>query len=119
MVDDEPSVCGLAARCLAREGYRVLEATGPAEAARIAREHDGPIDLLVSDLIMPGMSGVELSARITGRRPGIRTLYMSGYAREMRDGQGPLLAKPFTPRELVDAVRNLLEEEPRGEPGSA
>lgn len=113
VVDDEPSVRRLAVRCLAGAGYHVLQAGGPAEAVRVAAEHQGPIHLMVTDVRMPGMSGVELSEHMTSQRPGLRTLFMSGYATGTLDPCGALeagscLAKPFSPQQLVRSVEAAL-----------
>ena len=86
-----------------------------AEEALIAADgHDGPIDLLLTDAMMPGKSGVELANLMTARRPGIRVIVMSGYTEETLEVPGmkepiTLLQKPFTPRELRRRIREVLD----------
>ena len=114
LVEDEPSVRRLARRALEREGFQILEASDGREALELSASYDGPISLLVSDLMMPEIGGLELSERIAESRPGTPVLFISGYseAREaVRDalrGQGRFLAKPFRPRELAESVRELI-----------
>jgi two-component system, cell cycle sensor histidine kinase and response regulator CckA len=115
LVEDEPSLRKLVVIALESEGYRVLSAADGREALEIAARHDGPIDLLASDIVMPGMSGRELAARLTASRPGLCVLFMSGYARDavarggIRAHEGVYLAKPFSLQQLAQAVRAALE----------
>jgi CheY-like chemotaxis protein len=102
-------------RALSDAGYRVLAAASGAEALRAAAEHSGPIDLLLTDVIMPGMNGRELAERLAAARPATPALFLSGYTDEILGPQGVLapgvhlLQKPFTAAELVAAVgRRLL-----------
>jgi signal transduction histidine kinase/CheY-like chemotaxis protein len=117
VVDDEPAVREIAARSLARHGYRVIQATGGAEALERA-EHDGPPDLLLTDLVMPGIGGVALARRLRERWPDLAVIFMSGYsAADLRhqgvhDVQDELLVKPFSPDRLVAAVGAALEKVP-------
>src|SRR5690606_36212178 len=114
VVEDEPSLRELLQRCLARRGYRVMAATMPAEAIRIAEDHEGPLHLVITDLVMPGMSGQALADRLTSVRPETRVLFMSGYTddsvvdRRILEGGAPFLQKPFTPDAVVAKVRELL-----------
>jgi nitrogen-specific signal transduction histidine kinase len=114
VVEDQPDVRNLAAKLLRREGYTVLEASSGDEALRLADEHDGPIDLLLSDVVMPGLSGREVAERLTRRRPGLRTLFMSGYTDNVIADRGVLgpdmafLPKPFTSITLLAGVRDAL-----------
>jgi CheY-like chemotaxis protein len=95
------------------QGYEVLVATDGPEALRIGAARGGRIDLLLSDLRMPGMGGRELRARLSAERPGIAAVFMSGYADELerpRPGER-VVAKPFTAAELSRAVRDALERQ--------
>ncbi len=114
LVEDEPDVRDLTHDILETQGYRVLESKSPTEAERICREHSGPIHLLLSDVVMPEMSGRALAARLVAMRPEMRVLYTSGYDDEaivrhgVLDPDVTLLAKPFTPTELTKKVRAML-----------
>jgi CheY-like chemotaxis protein len=110
LVDDDDAVRRLAAQILEAEGYVVVEASGPAEALEVC-ERGGPIDLLVSDVSMPDMSGRELAVEVCARRPGTPVLFVSGYDESLTHGgasRDPFLAKPFSPAELVREVKQLL-----------
>lgn len=114
IAEDEPSVRNLVASALRHDGYRLLLASSAEEALTKADAHDGPIDLLLTDAMMPGKSGVELAALMTTRRPGIPVIIMSGYTEETLDVPGlkepiTLLQKPFTPRELRRRIREVLD----------
>jgi CheY-like chemotaxis protein len=95
-------------------GYTVLSAVGGAEALEICEQHSGPIDLLLSDVVMPGVNGRELAARAVALRPEIEVLLMSGYIDEavLRNGASggdlPILPKPFKPGALATRVREAL-----------
>ncbi|MFL5514861.1 MAG: ATP-binding protein [Gemmatimonadales bacterium] len=115
VVEDEEPVRRMAARTLSARGYRVLEAADAAQA--LAREPEwGPIHLLVTDVVMPGMGGRELAAVLLARRPGLRLLYISGYTddevtrRGLLDAGAPFLEKPFEAEGLARRVREVLEE---------
>ncbi len=120
LAEDEPVVRDLVQRLLEQAGYRVLSAADGMHALEVSRSHDGDIDLLVTDVVMPRMGGRELADRLRAERPGLRVLYMSGYANEAWDvnelpGQaGDFLQKPFAPRELSDRVRIMLQPGPIG-----
>jgi two-component system cell cycle sensor histidine kinase/response regulator CckA len=118
VVEDEEAVRRMAARTLSSRGYRVLEASDAAQA--LAREPEwGPIDLLVTDVVMPGIGGRELAAALLARRPGLRLLYISGYTddevtrRGLLDAGAPFLEKPFEAEGLARRVREVLEAPPR------
>ncbi len=95
------------ARLLAEAGYAVLDAPGPLRALELAREHSGRIRLLVSDIRMPRMTGVELAAQFHQVVPTAGIVLMSGF-HDHRELQHPFLAKPFTSDELLDAVVGAL-----------
>jgi signal transduction histidine kinase len=115
LAEDERLVRVLAQKVLERAGYRVLVATGGTEALALAEHHDGPIHLLLTDVVMPEMNGRELARRLAALRPGVRVLYMSGYADEAVAQHGVLdpgtafLQKPFTPEGLAKKVRGVLD----------
>jgi len=118
VVDDETDVCALARDCLVAAGYRVLEATDGEEALRIAEAHTEPIHLLLTDIVMPRLNGVELAGQLTRRRPDTKVLYMSGFAvvgAQLEQLSGPtlepgdpILPKPFTAEALTRKVHEVL-----------
>lgn len=114
VVEDEEEVRALARDVLEMNGYRVLEALDVADATRLAQTHSGPIDLLITDVVMPGVSGPELARRLRAHRPGLRVLCMSGYPEsedrrvEGEAGWTAWLQKPFTPDILMRKVRDCL-----------
>ncbi len=114
VVEDEQLVRDLVCRTLRRAGYTVLVASNGEEALAVSRATPGAIDLVVTDVVMPRMNGSELASRLAVERPGIRVLFVSGYANEILDVRGGLvpgteyLQKPFTPSVLLDRVRELL-----------
>jgi len=114
VVEDEAPVRRLVASVLTRHGYRVLEASGPEAGRDIEATYDGPIDLLITDMIMPGGTGADLAARFAARRPTARVLVMSGYTQDTLVHGGALgdgvafLEKPFSPDALLSCVRDLL-----------
>jgi two-component system sensor histidine kinase EvgS len=114
LVEDEPAILRLAQTLLERLGYQVLAANLPTEALLLAQEHEGPIQLLLTDVVMPGMNGRELANRIQATRPGLRVLYVSGYTAEVIATRGILEAgvsfiqKPFTSSELAAKVHRTL-----------
>jgi PAS domain S-box-containing protein len=115
VVEDEPAVLTLSRRALEAQGYVVLAASDPAAALRVVERHGGTIHLLLTDVVMPGLSGRELADRLTAQRPGIRVLYMSGYPGDavVQHGTLPLgsafLQKPFSPDGLARKVRDVLD----------
>jgi PAS domain S-box-containing protein len=118
LVEDEAGVRKLAHDALARQGYTVLECSGGAEALDHCARFHGAIDLLLTDLVMPGVSGGELARRLQHSYPRITTLYMTGYAEDAVVHQGivdtgvSLLRKPFTPQALTRKVREILDSQP-------
>jgi signal transduction histidine kinase/CheY-like chemotaxis protein len=114
VVEDEDTVRHLACRVLRAHGYRVLEASDPAAALRIMGDQEQPIDLLVTDIVMPGMSGPALAERLVAESPQLKVLYITGYAEEAIQRQGAfpaggaLLEKPFTAHQLASHVRQAL-----------
>jgi len=115
LAEDEPAVCDLVRAILTSRGYTVLSARLPHDVERIAETHRGSIDLLLTDVIMPGMSGAELSKRIAVRIPGVRVLFMSGYIDDsvvrqgISESEAAFLQKPFTPLSLAKKVREVLD----------
>ena len=115
VVEDEAALREVAGRILSAAGYHVLAADGGPQALELAAVHDGEIDLLLSDVVMPGMLGKELAERLVDSRPDTRVLYMSGYAQPVLASQGTLdpgvalLEKPFTAADLLTAVRERLD----------
>lgn len=113
LVDDDESMRRVTRRILTRSGFQVIEAEHGADALRIAAAHKGEIDLLVTDVLMPGIRGPELVEELTVRFPGIRVLYMSGYTDDdiSRWGLQPGMAfihKPFTAEGFTEAVNAVL-----------
>jgi PAS domain S-box-containing protein len=114
IVEDDGAVRALMRQILGRAGYTVLEARDGDEALTVARVQQSRIDLVVTDIVMPGLGGRALATRLTADRPRLRVLYTSGYATDgmRRDDDGiclPFLAKPFLPLELVRKVRETLD----------
>jgi two-component system cell cycle sensor histidine kinase/response regulator CckA len=114
LVEDEQSVRTLSRRILEVRGYRVLEAARGAEALELVRATADPIHLVLTDLVMPDMSGSELASRVVALRPAVRVLYMSGYTDDgvihngLLEQGGAFLQKPFTPEVLARKVRKTL-----------
>src|SRR5208282_4741007 len=115
LVEDDPAVRGLANSILRDKGYAVLAPQHPAEAEQICAQHAGTIHLLLTDLIMPGMSGRELARRAAALRPQIKVLYMSGYTedalvrRQVSENSFAFVQKPFSPAVLEAKVRGVLD----------
>jgi PAS domain S-box-containing protein len=113
LVEDDPLVRSVARRTLEGAGHRVLVADDGGAALELAGRHADSIDLLVSDLVMPGIGGTELADRLERQHPELRVLFVSGYASDELSGRPALrgrafLAKPFTPRELLTAIERAL-----------
>jgi len=115
VVEDQPDVRDFACGVLRTLGYRVLDAADGAEAIRLSETTGEPIHLLLSDVIMPGMTGREVAERLQSRDRQMRVLYMSGYTDDVVVDRGVLqagvsyVAKPFSPDELAEKVRNALD----------
>jgi signal transduction histidine kinase len=115
LVEDEESVLALGKAILERYGYAVLTARSPAEAMSLAERHPGPIHLLVTDVVMPGMNGRELKERLYASRPGLKCVFVSGYTANMVAHRGILdegvhfLQKPFPVKALAEKVREVLD----------
>ena len=122
LVEDEDVVRELAREALRDGGYTVLEARHPGEALLVAERQSGGFDLLLTDVVMPHMSGPELAQRLKNARPGLRVLFMSGYTDDAALRHGVLrsevsfLQKPFTPESLSRKVRETLDL--KGEPAA-
>jgi len=123
LVDDEPGVRALAKTVLERAGYGVLDADSAESALAVLEQHDGPIHLLLTDLVLPGLNGHDLAVRVARRRPNVRRLFTSGYAAQLGPFEsvlGPgvqILEKPFTRRALLAKTREVLA--PEATPGAA
>lgn len=115
LVEDEPSVRMLVRDELRKLGYRVLEAKNGIEACLLATQQAGGFQLLLTDVVMPGMAGRELAQHLSVIKPDLRTLFISGYMDDVgimagqEEGMSSFLQKPFTPEVLARAVRNLLD----------
>jgi CheY-like chemotaxis protein len=114
VVEDQAEVRRLAVMVLESWGYRILEAANGGEALLVAERHEGDIHLLLTDVVMPGITGKELLERLRPLRPETRVLYMSGYPVDLIDSRGllepglPYVPKPFTPDALAAKVREVL-----------
>jgi PAS domain S-box-containing protein len=121
IVEDEDTIRSLACDVLQSHGYTVLQALNAKNALRVSEEQPGPIDLLLTDVVMPQTSGRELAERLTVLRPGIKVLFMSGYTDDAVVRHGVLqegtafLQKPFAPADLARKVREVLDAS-RGKP---
>lgn len=115
LVDDEPGILSMAREILVEYGYQVITAASPREALAAASEYTSPIHLLLTDVIMPEMSGKDLSLQLTHQRPELRTLYMSGYTDNVITANNALpdsvafLQKPFSVQSLAVNVRQALD----------
>ena len=104
----------LVAAALRHDGYHLVIASSAEEALELSDKHEGPIDLMLTDAMMPGKSGIELSNLMTARRPGLPIIIMSGYTEETLPVTGAttpiaLLQKPFSPRDLRRRIREVLD----------
>jgi two-component system cell cycle sensor histidine kinase/response regulator CckA len=116
LVDDEQSVRAIVVKILRRAKYNVLEAESGEAALKISDAHQGKIDLVITDMFMPGLRGPEVVKSLAPRRPGLRALFMSGYAdQDSRSGVpagANFLHKPFSGKELTTAVEGVLKGPP-------
>jgi signal transduction histidine kinase len=114
IVEDQHDVRRLAVQILERRGYRVLQAATPSEALQLCQSTYERIDLLITDVVMPGMNGRDLAVQLLAQRPSVKVLYMSGYTENIIGHQGILdrgvayISKPFTPVALAEKVREVL-----------
>ena len=121
VVDDDPMVLDVSVACLQAFGYTVLRAAGPREALRVAEQHPGPIQLLVTDVVMPGIGGPELADLLAMKRPGLRRLFVTGQEERalakygLVDGRVRVVRKPYEILDLAQAVRATLDD-PAPEP---
>jgi two-component system, cell cycle sensor histidine kinase and response regulator CckA len=113
LVEDEESVRKLARLALERSGYTVLSAEHGLAALQVADAYPEHIDLLVSDVVMPGMRGPDLAHVLSGRRPGLKVLFISGYVQDAIDradvSEANFLLKPFSLKDLAARVRDVLD----------
>jgi two-component system cell cycle sensor histidine kinase/response regulator CckA len=115
VVEDERVVRALIVRSLTGLGYRCVEAADAGEALRVLEQEEGHIDLVITDVVMPGVSGGDLGSRLAERYPSLPVLYTSGFAdddvirRGLLDASRPFLQKPFTPGELARKMREVLD----------
>jgi CheY-like chemotaxis protein len=116
LVEDEPALLSLIGRILRLEGYTVLDAATPFEAEALMVSHDGPLDLVLTDMVMPGMNGRDLWLRVRALRPSLRCVIMSGYAHDVVESVADLgvqvLHKPFPMSVLVETVRGAMAAAP-------
>ncbi len=116
VAEDDEMVRKLVRETLERQGYQVMDAADPLEARRIAENHNGEIQLLITDVVMPKVSGPDLAAQITASHPSMNVLYMSGYTDNavvntgILEKEAAFLQKPFTPGVLAHKVREVLEK---------
>ena len=116
VVEDDKEVRKVTARILRMQGYRVLEASNEADAFSICDQHDGPIHLMVTDVVMPKMQGPELAKRLSSLYPEMKIIYMSGHIKNVISHHSILeegmeyIQKPFTINELARKVREVLDK---------
>ena len=114
LVEDESSVRQFVRRTLETAGYTVLEASNPHEALHVLEKRAGVVDLVLTDIMMPGMSGRLMAERLNIRYPALRLLFMSGNHEivqlvHAREGSDAILSKPFTPSALLERVTHVLD----------
>ena len=116
VVEDDPNVQDLIASTLRMQGYTVLQAATAPEALRLTDEHGGDLHLLLTDLVLPGMNGIELASRLATTNPGIKVLLTSGYTADVIERHGvpshgiAFIEKPFSPSDMARKVRDVLDE---------
>jgi signal transduction histidine kinase len=124
LIEDDEQVRALMVNVLQNCGYQVLEASDGIQALLAVNQHRGPIDLLVTDVVLPGMSGRDVAGHVTRLRPDAAVLYISGYADHAAvqhghlDAESALLQKPFTPLALARKVRETLDARPAARPAA-
>ncbi len=121
LAEDDRAVRVMAARVLRQGGYRVTEAANGEEALRLTEDPNFAVDLLITDVVMHGLSGPDLAKILTEKRPGVKVVYISGYMGEdartsvLKDAGATFLPKPFRPRDLLQKARTILDGGPRPE----
>jgi DNA-binding NtrC family response regulator len=116
LVEDDAAVRELARDVLRACGYKVLSVADPTHLRLDLEQHSGPVHILVTDVLMPGLNGREVADQVQRLYPAVKTLFMSGYAYQTMLGRGVLepgsffLQKPFTPSQLSDMVREVLDQ---------
>jgi two-component system cell cycle sensor histidine kinase/response regulator CckA len=116
VVEDQEAVRSFAKAALRQHGYQVIQASNGDQALSVANSHSGQINLLLTDVIMPGLNGRDLSDRLKAVRPNVKALFMSGYTADVIANRGVLnpgiafLHKPFSQEELARKVREVLDE---------
>jgi len=124
LVEDDETVRKLVREVLRDYGYQVLVAENGDEALSLAEQYDATIHLLLTDVVMPGMSGRILANRLSALRPGMKLLFMSGYTDDaivhygVLDADTPFIQKPFAPHVLAQRVRDVLDGQPASERGA-
>jgi CheY-like chemotaxis protein len=119
LVEDYEDLREVMAETLQRAGYAVLAASDGPAALEIAAQHSGAIDLLLTDVVLPQMMGTDLADQLSGTRPGLRVLFMSGYAHPLLEARGTLepdvqlIQKPFMESALLEKLRQVLDAEPK------
>jgi two-component system cell cycle sensor histidine kinase/response regulator CckA len=114
IVEDDVGIRELTSKVLSRYGYAVMSASGGEEAREVSEKHEGVIDVLLSDVVMPGMSGPMVAEMLTKMRPSIKVVFMSGYTDDaivrhgVRVREVPFLQKPFTPDQLANKILEVL-----------
>jgi DNA-binding response OmpR family regulator len=114
VVEDQDQLRDLVCRTLRQSGYTVLDATDGASAIRMVSGHPGAVNILITDVVLPGMNGRELYDRLLRQRPGLRVLFMSGYSGDILSENGvttegvDLIQKPFTLQAFTAKVRDVL-----------
>jgi len=115
LAEDDPMIRNLVTQTLESQNYRVVMAEDGWEGIKVARTHKGRIDMLLTDVVMPGMGGAELAVAMRELYPEVKVIYMSGYSRSQLDDEGvppdaSLIEKPFTPDKVVTMVRKVLAD---------
>ena len=118
LVEDDPAVRRLVGRVLVEHGYSVMETGVPTEAEGLMRQSSQPVDLLVSDVVMPEMNGPEMAAKLRETHPDLKVLFMSGFSEETVISRGVpstvehFLHKPFSPQQICQKVAEVLNNVP-------